>query len=120
MHLKIRVDAHKNHINNSLSYLMEKIGNKELFGEIDPNEDIIHILSISHIIEDIIITDKKIVCSVKVLDTPSGKNIQELINHKFELYFIPRIVNNEVITFDFKSTLNKRDLRDVKLSDLLD
>ena len=62
-------------------YMEEFVNNGNAFGELDhPDDSVINLKNVSHIVTDCWWEGKDVMGKIKVLDTPSGRILKDLIN----------------------------------------
>lgn len=86
---------------SALNRIMYKIKEGRLLGECDhPEYDEVKLANVSHVIRDCRIEDNKVYGDVEVLDTPSGKIVQSLIEAGIPIGISSRGVGNTRTTAD--------------------
>lgn len=67
-------------LQREVSRLQPQIKERRLIGELDhPSEEVVHLSNASHLITDLQLEGNKVIGEAEILNTPSGKVLQELI-----------------------------------------
>lgn len=99
--------------------IKDKIEKGIFLGEFNTNNSIISLSKVSHIIEKVEIDDIGLITHVRILDTPEGKKVKNLIDNDVELFLSARytgikdgngIKDMNLISFDFTSKNNYNSL----------
>ena len=70
-------------LQREVSRLQPQIKERRLIGELDhPSEEVVHLSNASHLITDLQLEGNKVIGEAEILNTPSGKVLQELIRQK--------------------------------------
>jgi len=104
---------------NGRIYRKEDFFGKEFknyyYGELDPDifdGEIVNMIKISHVVDNVHIDEDNLVGDIKILDTPRGKIVKDILNSGHSLYIGSRgkgiikngiVENYELITFDIVS-----------------
>ena len=67
-------------LEREVNRLQSQITERRLIGELDhPSEEVVHLANASHLITDLQLEGNKVMGEAEILNTPSGKVLQELI-----------------------------------------
>jgi len=67
-------------LSREVTRLQNQISERRLIGELDhPSEEVVHLANASHLITDLKMDGNRVIGEAEILNTPSGKVLQELI-----------------------------------------
>ena len=89
----------KNHQEREIAKLQPMLAERRLVGELDhPSDEVVHLTNASHLITGLSMEGNKVIGEAEILNTPSGKVLQELLKAGVKIGISSRAVGG--LTFN--------------------